>query len=83
MVVNRKKVTKLETIVFLALTPFIIIYLLLLDLIFIINTSIFHPLCKLLGVCGLKFLSNIPDKIENSYEVLFDMERLDVAGFRR
>lgn len=69
-------------IISVGLTPVILIYLFVLDLVFILNTSVFMTISDLFKLVGVD-ISCLPRTIDKSYETLFDMEKLDVAGFRR
>lgn len=62
-----------------------LIYLFCLDLIFIINQAFLYPIIQVLKflTCGLLDLSCLNRALEKSYEIFFEMKKLEVAGFRR
>lgn len=67
------------------ISPFMLVYLFLLDIIFVVNQALFYPVIILLKImtCGLIDLSCLSKALEKSYEYLFSMQKLEVAGFRR
>lgn len=68
-----------------SLTPFIVAYLLLMDIIYIIVSVILTPTAMLIKVftCGLIDMTNIEQKLDVLYEILFGMTDMDIKGFRR
>ena len=65
--------------------PVMLIYTFFLDIVFVVNQAILQPVIWVLyfvtfGMINLKCLSNALDK---SYEVLFEMQKLEAEGFRR
>lgn len=68
-----------------SLTPFIVLYLLLMDIIYIIVSVVITPAAILLRflTCGLIDLTNIDEKLDVLYEILFGMTEMDIKGFRR
>ena len=68
-----------------SLTPFIVAYLLLMDIIYIIVSVIITPAAMLIKVltCGLIDMTNIEEKLDVLYEILFGMTDMDIKGFRR
>ena len=67
---------------FLSLTPLILIDLLLMDLIYIINSVVITPLVFILS-CGRLNLEVVEEKIDKIYNFLFGMSDMDIKGFRR
>ena len=69
----------------LSLTPFIVGYLLIMDLIYIIVSVIITPFTMLLKLltCGLIDITNVEEKLDVLYEILFGMSDMDIKGFRR
>jgi hypothetical protein len=69
----------------LSLTPFIVGYLLIMDLIYIIVSVIITPSTMLLKLltCGLIDITNVEEKLDVLYEILFGMTDMDIKGFRR
>lgn len=68
-----------------SLTPFIVVYLLIMDIIYIIVSVVITPtamIIKLLS-CGLIDVTNVEEKLDVLYEVLFGMTDMDIKGFRR
>ena len=69
------------------LTPLIVVYLLLMDFIFIIVSVIIVPLAMLLKLLSFGYLPIDHNKIEEKfnviYENLFGMTDIDIKGFRR
>jgi len=69
------------------LTPLIVVYLLLMDIIFIIVSVVIVPLTMIVKFlsCGLiKIKHNeIEEKFNIIYETLFGMTDIDIKGFRR
>ena len=66
-------------------SPLAILMLILLDLIYLLNTAYLEPTFELIYLLsyGMVDLTFVPSLIENSYSLLFGMEREDVEGFRR
>lgn len=66
-------------------SPFMLIYLFILDVIFVVNQAFIYPLIMLIKflTCGLLDLTVLNKALEKSYEIMFDMQKLEVAGFRR
>lgn len=65
--------------------PFMLVYLLIMDLVFLLNQAILYPIIIVLRLltCGLLNFTCLTNMIDNSYEVMFEMQKLEVAGFRR
>lgn len=63
-----------------SITPLFLIYLLLMDWIFMFNTSLLDPINFLLGCCGVFFFRSCADSM---YESFFQMNRTEVSGVRR
>jgi hypothetical protein len=68
-----------------SLTPFIVGYLLLMDIIYIVVSVIITPAAMLIKFlsCGLIDMTNIDEKLDVLYEILFGMTDMDIKGFRR
>lgn len=68
-----------------SLTPFIVGYLLLMDIIYIIVSVIITPAAIIVKffTCGLIDMTNIDEKLDVLYEILFGMTDMDIKGFRR
>ena len=66
-------------------SPFMLVYLLIMDLVFLLNSAFLAPAVSILEclLCKKVRLSCLSDAIDASYETLFEMQKLDVAGFRR
>lgn len=67
----------LMTISWCSLFPIFIVFLWFMDIVFIVNTTIFEPIAWLIG------LSCMTEAIEGTYEVLFQMKKHEVSGFKR
>ena len=86
---NRGKLQKetrfLKVLNIVSLTPLIVAYLLVMDIIYILVSVVITPsamLIKLLS-CGLIDVTNIEEKLDVLYEILFGMSDMDIKGFRR
>lgn len=68
-----------------SLTPFIVAYLLFMDVIYIIMSVIITPGAMLIKAlsCGLIDVTNVEEKLDVLYEILFGMSDMDIKGFRR
>lgn len=68
-----------------SLTPFIVAYLLLMDIIYIIVSVIITPTAMIIKFlsCGLIDVTNVEEKLDILYEILFGMTDMDIKGFRR
>jgi len=79
---NRFKLRFLSNIM---VSPVMLVYLTILDLVFLINQALLVPILVLLRTltCGLLNFTCLSNIIDSSYEVLFEMQKLEVAGFRR
>lgn len=69
----------------LSLTPFIVSYLLMMDIIYIIVSVVITPAAMLIKIltCGLIDVTNVEEKLDVLYEILFGMSDMDIKGFRR
>lgn len=76
---------KLKFMGFMMVSPLMLIYMFVLDIIFVINQALLFPIICVLRfiTCGLIDLSCLNRALEKSYEFLFEMQKLEVAGFRR
>lgn len=65
--------------------PIMLAYMFILDVIFVINQAILFPIIIVLKILTLGFidLSCLSRALEKTYEFLFEMHKLEVAGFRR
>ena len=68
-----------------SMTPIIVVYLLIMDLIYIMVSVIITPIAYLIKLlsCGFLDLTNVEEKLDVLYEVLFGMTEMDIKGFRR
>ena len=66
-------------------SPLMLVYMFLLDIIFCINQALLFPIICILKFVtfGLLDLSCLNRALDKSYEFLFEMQKLEVAGFRR
>lgn len=82
---DRKDKFKLKAMGQVMVSPFMLIYMFLLDMIFVINQAIIFPIIGLLKVItfGLLDLTCLTKGLDRSYEFFFEMQRLEAAGFRR
>ena len=69
----------------LSLTPFIVAYLLMMDIIYILVSVVITPAAYFLKMisCGSVDLTNVEEKLDVLYEILFGMSDMDIKGFRR
>jgi len=74
-----------KTLLLLASTPFLLLYLLLIDTIFLIISSVLTPIFIVLMIfsCGFLSLEVVDETIDGMYKWLFGMQKMDVVGFRR
>jgi hypothetical protein len=70
---------------FFYLTPMVLVYLQVMDLVYIINTVTLMPIAIILKKIGcITGKSNIfEDKLDYIYEAMFGMSKMDIKGFRR
>jgi hypothetical protein len=76
---------KLKFMGFVMVSPIMLVYMFILDIMFVINQALLFPLICLLKflTCGIIDLSCFNRALDKSYEFLFEMQKLEVAGFRR
>ena len=76
---------KLKLMGQIMVSPFMLIYMFVLDVIFVINQAVFYPIIALLKVLTFGFLdlTCLSKTLEKSYEFFFEMQKLEAAGFRR
>lgn len=76
---------KLKFLSEVMVSPFMLVYMFLMDIVFLVNQAILVPIIQVLRLltCNLINLSCLTQTIDNSYEILFEMQKLEVAGFRR
>ena len=81
--VNRR--LKLRSMGWVMVAPVMLAYMFILDIIFVINQAILFPIIVCLKVITFGFLdlSCLNRALEMTYEFLFEMHKLEVAGFRR
>lgn len=65
--------------------PLMLIYLFIMDVVFLINQAILTPIIQILKLltCYKIDFTCLTKKIDRSYELMFEMQKLEVAGFRR
>jgi hypothetical protein len=82
---DRHNRIKLRVMGNMMVSPFMLFYLFILDIIFVINQALLYPMIFLIKflTCGLLDLSCLYNALDKSYEYMFEMQKLDVAGFRR
>lgn len=70
---------------YVMINPLMLLYLFCLDFIFIVNQAVLFPLIQILKLITFGFvnLSFLNRALDMSYEYLFEMKKLEVAGFRR
>ena len=75
----------MNTLAWITLTPAIIIYLFLMDVVFLLISSILTPIFFFIHflTCGKANFTRMLDSTDSIYENMFEMKRLDVNGFRR
>jgi hypothetical protein len=70
------------------LTPVVLVYLLVMDLVYIVNSVALVPLAVIVQMfsCG-KIKGNLAhmfeEKLDSIYEIMFGMSKMDIKGFRR
>jgi hypothetical protein len=76
---------KNKVIGLMILTPIFVIYLVFLDLLFMINTATLKPLVYFLKLVTFNRvdLTRMTMFINDLYSLLFDMDTMEVEGFRR
>lgn len=86
---NRSKLQEdtkfLKFLNIVSLTPLIVAYLLMMDVIYIVVSVIITPITMLLKLltCGYLDITNVEEKLDVLYEILFGMSDMDIKGFRR
>jgi hypothetical protein len=86
---NRSKLQKdtkfLKVLNILSLTPMIVSYLLFMDVIYILVSVVVTPITMMIKIisCNLIDLTNVEEKLDGLYEILFGMTDMDIKGFRR
>ena len=76
---------KLSFMGFVMVSPIMLLYMFVLDIIFVINQALLFPIICILKfiTCGILDLSCLNRALDKSYEFMFEMQKLEVAGFRR
>lgn len=66
-------------------SPFMLLYLFMMDLVFLLNQAILVPIIFVIRIITFNSinLSCLTNTLDRSYEIMFEMQKLDVAGFRR
>jgi len=82
---DRQRSLKLRAMSVIMVSPLMLVYTFVLDVVFIFNQALLFPLICLLKVltCGCLDLSCLSEGLDKSYEYFFKMQKLEVAGFRR
>jgi len=82
-----KKKTKSSKIAlgYISITPLIVLYLIGMDVLYLVNTLILLPLILIIKILsfGKIDILHLKDKIDDIYKYLFDMSYQDISGFRR
>lgn len=62
-----------------------IVFMFVMDIVFLLNQALLYPIFATLDVltCEKLGFGKLLELIDKSYEILFDMQKLEVAGFRR
>ena len=70
---------------FLAITPLLLVYLFVVDVVFLLLSAVVTPLLSLISVltCQTWILFRLEECIDVIYVKLFGMQKMDVIGFRR
>jgi hypothetical protein len=70
---------------FLATTPFLLVYLLVIDTFFLIITSVLTLPTMLVSLisCGKISQKRVEEFIDSMFMNLFGMQKMDIVGFRR
>lgn len=69
----------------MVLLPVFLVYLILLDVLFMINTAVLRPIVYIIKIatCNKVDLMKLTMFVNNMYSVFFDMDTMEVEGFRR
>ena len=67
----------------LTLTPFIVCYLVIMDIIYIIESVLITPLAMFVNYLFGANQNKFEEKIDSIYNFLFGMSTMDIKGFRR
>ena len=75
----------MAALAWITLTPGIIVYLFLMDVIFLFISSVLTPIFVAIHflTCGKVNFTKMLNSTDGIYETCFEMKRLDVNGFRR
>lgn len=76
---------RMKFLAWVTLTPGIVIYLFMMDVVFLLFAAIATPIFFVLhmATCGKVNFSKMMNSTDPVYEGMFSMKRLDVNGFRR
>ena len=83
---TKKEQSKVKSFVmFLAITPLLLVYLFLVDVVFLLLSAVVTPVLSLISVltCQTWMLIKLEECIDFIYVKLFGMQMMDVIGFRR
>ena len=69
----------------ITVSPLMIVFMFVMDVVFLLNQAFLYPIIATLNVLTFEKLGlgRLLELIDKSYEILFDMQKLEVAGFRR
>jgi hypothetical protein len=73
------------TLQFFAITPMLLVYLFVVDLIFLLLSAVIMPILMIFSllICQPQLIDRMEEFIDEIYKMLFGMQRMDVMGFRR
>lgn len=82
---DQKSTNKLIVLGIVMLSPLMLIYMVVMDFVFLILQAIFSPAVEIVKLVSFGWidLSGILNRLDRIYEIMFCMQKLDVAGFRR
>lgn len=77
--------TQQKTVLYCAFTPLVLIYLFLLDILYLFNAVILAPLLFIVNIlsCGRLQDIDIEEKTDKVFEVIFQLTHLEIVGFRK
>ena len=83
--VSKVDQTKSFLFAFVASTPLLLVYLFIIDAIFLIISIVLTPLLMLISfiTCSKLRMEMIQFVTDKAFETLFGMQEMDVVGFRR
>jgi len=70
---------------YMVLCPIFVVYLVLMDALFLINTAVLVPLVHIVNIitCGKVDGTKLTTVVDSLYSILFDMSLMEIEGFRR